>query len=154
MRALIQRVTSASVVVENETIGAIERGLLLLLGVGQNDSAAEAELLADKIVNLRIFSDPDDKFNLSLLDVGGAALLVSQFTLFADTRKGRRPSFVHAAAPDLAAPLVDRFGELLRERGIRVATGRFGASMQVQLVNDGPVTIWLDTADWARPRRS
>jgi D-aminoacyl-tRNA deacylase len=154
MRALIQRVTSASVVVENETVGTIERGLLVLLGVGQDDGAAEAELLAEKIANLRIFSDPDGKFNLSLLDVGGAALVVSQFTLFADTRKGRRPSFIHAAAPDHAAPLVERFGDLLRERGVRVATGRFGAAMQVQLVNDGPVTIWLDTADWDRRRRS
>lgn len=154
MRALIQRVTQASVRVEDTIVGAIGGGLLILMGVGQADGAAEVALLAEKIANLRIFSDSKGKFNLSLLDVGGAALVVSQFTLFADTRNGRRPSFIHAAPPDLAAPLVDRFGAALESYGVTVATGRFGASMQVQLVNDGPVTIWLDTDDWQRPRRS
>lgn len=132
--------------VEGEIVGAIEHGLLILLGVGQDDTAAEIGPLADKIVNLRIFSDADGKFNLALHDVAGAALVVSQFTLFADTRKGRRPSFVPAASPDRAEPLVEQFCAALRERGVEVATGRFGASMQVRLLNDGPVTIWLDTA--------
>ncbi len=153
MRALIQRVTQASVTVDDEIVGAIDRGLLILLGVGDQDSEAEAAQLADKIVNLRIFSDDAGKFNLSLLDVRGAVLVVSQFTLFADTRKGRRPSFAHAAPPERAAPLVDYFCALLRDRGVVVATGRFGAAMQVALVNDGPVTIWLDTDDQSRPRR-
>lgn len=147
MRALIQRVTEAGVRVDGEVVGAIDHGLLILLGVGQQDGAAEAQFLVNKIVNLRVFSDTDGKFNHSLLDVGGAALVVSQFTLFADTRKGRRPSFVHAAPPERAAPLVERFCTLLRDHGITVATGRFGASMQVHLINDGPVTIWLDTDD-------
>lgn len=152
MRALIQRVTEASVTVEDEVVGAIERGLLILLGVGQDDTAATIAPLADKIVNLRIFSDEDGKFNLALGDVGGAALVVSQFTLFADTRKGRRPSFVQAAPPTQAEPLVEQLVAALRERGIPVATGRFGASMQVRLINDGPVTIWLDTAEQRAPR--
>lgn len=146
MRALLQRVTQASVTVDGEIVGAMGRGLLILLGVGQDDTAAEVEPLADKIANLRIFSDAGGKFNLALGDVGGAALVVSQFTLFADTRKGRRPSFVQAAPPEQAAPLVEQFCAALRARGLEVATGRFGASMQVQLINDGPVTIWLDTA--------
>lgn len=154
MRALIQRVTQASVTVEDEVVGAIDRGLLILLGVGASDGTAAAAQLADKIVNLRIFSDDAGKFNLSLLDVNGAALVVSQFTLFADTRKGRRPSFVHAAPPEHAAPLVDRFCDRLRSYHVPVTTGRFGAAMQVALVNDGPVTIWLDTDDHLRPRRS
>lgn len=154
MRALIQRVSQASVVVEQETVGAIEAGLLILLGVGEQDTALESTQLAHKIADLRIFADEDGKFNRSLLDVGGAALVVSQFTLFADTRKGRRPSFVHAAAPEKAAPLVDHFCDVLRDRGVTVATGRFGAMMQVALINEGPVTIWLDTDDWQRPRRS
>lgn len=154
MRALIQRVTEARVTVESIVVGAIDAGYLILLGVGQDDTPAEATQLAEKIVNLRLFSDEAGKFNHSLLEVGGAALVVSQFTLFADTRKGRRPSFVQAAAPDLAVPLIDQFCAALRSHGVTVATGRFGASMQVHLVNDGPVTIWLDTADALRPRRS
>ncbi len=147
MRALIQRVSEARVVVEGETVGAIDAGLLILLGVSQDDTVAEANSLADKIANLRIFADAAGKFNHSLLEVGGAALVVSQFTLLADTRKGRRPSFVHAARPEHAAPLVDHFCVVLRELGLVVATGRFGAMMDVQLVNHGPVTIWLDTDD-------
>ena len=154
MRALIQRVTEASVTVEADVVGAIGAGYLILLGVGQDDTPTEATQLAEKIVNLRLFSDEAGKFNHSLLDVGGAALVVSQFTLFADTRKGRRPSFVHAAAPDLAVPLIDQFCATLRSLGVAVETGRFGAMMQGQLVNDGPVTIWLDTDDAQRPRRS
>jgi len=146
MRALIQRVTNAHVAVNDEIIGAIDTGLLILLGVGHGDSEAEADILANKIVHLRIFADEAGRFNRSLLDVGGAALVVSQFTLFADTRKGRRPSFVQAATPDQAAPLVEHMCRVLRQHGVHVATGRFGAQMQVHLVNDGPVTIWLDTA--------
>jgi D-tyrosyl-tRNA(Tyr) deacylase len=154
MRALIQRVTEAQIMIEDALVGAINQGLLVLLGIGANDSDVQAQLLADKIANLRIFSDEAGKFNRSLLDVGGSALVVSQFTLYADTRKGRRPSFVHAAAPEIAAPLVEVFCQALREMGVEVATGMFGAMMQVHLVNDGPVTIWLDTADGQRPRRS
>jgi D-tyrosyl-tRNA(Tyr) deacylase len=144
MRILLQRVSSASVTVEGTVVGAIGPGLLLLVGIGQGDSITQVDLLADKVASLRIFSDTDGKFNLSLLDVGGAALVVSQFTLFADTRKGRRPGFTGAAHPDLAAPLVDAFAEALRRKGITVAQGRFGTHMEVALVNDGPVTIMLD----------
>lgn len=154
MRALIQRVTEAHVTVDGAIVGAIGAGYLILLGVGQEDTPGEATQLAEKIVNLRLFSDEAGKFNHSLLDVGGAALVVSQFTLFADTRKGRRPSFVQAAAPEVAVPLIDRFCAALRSQGVDVATGRFGAMMQVHLVNDGPVTVWLDTVDAQRPRRS
>ncbi len=145
MRALIQRVSEASVVVDGVTVGAIEHGLLILLGIGLGDSAADVQPLATKIANLRIFADAAGKFNLSLLDVGGAALVVSQFTLFADTRRGRRPAFVDAAPPAHAAPLVDHFCAALRGLGIVVESGRFGAMMEVKLVNQGPVTIWLDT---------
>jgi D-aminoacyl-tRNA deacylase len=145
MRVLIQRVAEASVTIDGAVVGAIGPGVVLLLGVGQGDTAAVATILAEKVANLRIFSDAEGKFNLALRDIDGAALVVSQFTLYADTRKGRRPSFVRAAPPEQAAPLVDHFGAALQNLGIRVATGRFGASMQVRLVNDGPVTIWLDT---------
>jgi D-tyrosyl-tRNA(Tyr) deacylase len=154
MRALIQRVSQAQVTVENEIVGAIGEGLMILLGVGDTDGEGEAQQLADKIANLRIFSDDAGKFNRSLLDVGGAALVVSQFTLYGDTRKGRRPSFVHAAHPPIAAPLVNLFCDALRSMQITVATGVFGAHMDVQLINNGPVTIWLDTDDWQRPRRN
>lgn len=154
MRALIQRVTQAQVTVENEIVGAIDEGLMILLGVGDTDGEVEVQQLADKIANLRIFSDEAGKFNRSLLDVGGAALVVSQFTLYADTRKGRRPSFVHAAHPNIAAPLVHLFCDTLRAMQITVATGVFGAHMDVQLINNGPVTIWLDTDDGQRSRRS
>ena len=145
MRALLQRVSHASVTVEGQVVGQISSGLLVLLGVGHGDGVDEAALLVDKIVNLRIFNDEADKFNLSLLDVGGAALVVSQFTLYADARKGRRPSFITAALPEVAAPLVDTFAELLRSKGVEVARGIFGAHMEVALVNDGPVTIMLDS---------
>jgi D-tyrosyl-tRNA(Tyr) deacylase len=153
MRALIQRVTEAHVTVGHEVVGAIGPGLVVLLGVTASDGFTEATALADKIANLRIFSDSEGKFNRSLLDAGGAALVVSQFTLYADTRKGRRPSFVQAAPPEHAAPLVEHFCLALRAQGVQVASGRFGAMMQVHLINDGPVTIWLDTADSQRPRR-
>lgn len=150
MRAVIQRVVSAAVTVDAATVGSIGPGLLVLLGIAEGDDAKLCQLMADKVAHLRIFSTADGKFNLSMLDTGGAALVVSQFTLLADTRRGRRPSFVHAAAPALAAPLVDHFCERLRSHGVVVATGVFGAHMQVQLVNDGPVTIILDSADTQR----
>ncbi len=150
MRALIQRVTRGAVRVEGETVGEIGAGLVILLGVGEADGEAEAAFLAQKIAALRIFSDADGRFNLSLLDTGGAALVVSQFTLFADARKGRRPSFVQAAPPERAERLVEGFAAALRGAGLRVATGRFGAKMAVEIHNDGPVTIWLDT-DELRP---
>ena len=146
MKAVIQRVSHASVVVEGETVGRIDRGLLVLLGVGREDTEEDARYLAGKIAGLRIFSDAEGKFNLALDDVDGAVLLVSQFTLYADTRKGRRPSFTDAAPPELAEPLVEKCARLLRAEGIVVETGRFGAHMQVELLNDGPVTVLLDSA--------
>lgn len=147
MRAVVQRVSEASVAVEGDIIGAIGRGFLVLLGITHDDGEAEATLLARKIAGLRIFEDEAGKFNLSLADVDGAVLLVSQFTLYGDTRKGRRPGFTAAARPEHAAPLVSRFAELLRAEGLQVNVGVFGATMAVRLVNDGPVTLWLDTAD-------
>jgi D-aminoacyl-tRNA deacylase len=152
MRLIIQRVSSASVTVEGEVVGAIARGLLILVGVGHGDTAAEAALLAEKTANMRIFPDDEGRFDRSLVDVAGAALVVSQFTLYADTRRGRRPGFSDAALPELAAPLVDAFGEQLRARGVTVARGRFGTHMQVALVNDGPVTIMLDSDTFREPR--
>lgn len=145
MRTVIQRVSRASVTVEGEIVGAIDQGFLILLGIAPSDTEVEAKWLADKIAVMRIFEDENGKFNRSLLDVGGAALIVSQFTLYADTSYGRRPSFIKAAPPDIAAPLVNRFAELLRAAGVqRVETGRFGAMMAVELINDGPTTIILD----------
>ena len=152
MRAVIQRVSRAAVQVEAEVVGAIGPGLLVLLGIGQEDGPEEARLLVDKIAHLRIFTDADGKFNLSVLDVGGSVLVVSQFTLFADMRRGRRPSFISAAAPEVAALLVERFIEEMRGLGLTVAAGKFGAHMEVALVNDGPVTIVLDSEDWKLPR--
>ena len=153
MRAVLQRVRSARVVVDGEVVGAIERGVLAYVGVAAGDTPAEAEWLAGKIAGLRIFPSDERPIDRSLLEVGGAALVVSQFTLLADTRRGRRPSFTGAAAPDVAEPLVDAVVEALRGQGIEVATGRFGAMMQVESTNDGPVTIVLDSADRERPRR-
>ena len=144
MRAVLQRVTEASVTVEGRRVGAIGRGLLVLLGVGRGDGEAQAEAMADRIAGLRIFEDAAGKMNLSLLDTHRAALVVSQFTLYADTRKGRRPSFTDAAPPDEARRLYTRACEALRSRGIDVQEGVFAAEMQVTLVNDGPVTLWLD----------
>jgi D-tyrosyl-tRNA(Tyr) deacylase len=145
MRAVLQRVRHARVLVAGEVVGAIEHGLLVLLGVAPTDTVEQAQWLADKIVNLRIFNDPDGKMNLALTDVGGAVLVVSQFTLYGDARKGRRPSFIGAAAPEIAIPLYEAFIEAIKSLGVAVAAGRFGADMQVELVNDGPVTLILDT---------
>jgi len=159
MRVLLQRVSQASVTVDGTVSGAIGAGLLLLLGVAEGDGQTEVDLLAGKIANLRIFEDNEGKMNRSLLDVladgepDAGALVVSQFTLYADVRKGRRPSFVGAAAPAVAEPLVRRFGDALVALGIPVAYGVFGAHMKVSLLNDGPVTIWLDSDDLQRPRR-
>jgi D-tyrosyl-tRNA(Tyr) deacylase len=147
VRALLQRTTGARVRVDGETVGEIGTGLVVLLGVGPDDDDATADALARRVTELRIFDDPEGRTNLSLVDVGGAVLVVSQFTLYADTRRGRRPGFTGAAAPDVAERLYLRFAEALRGLGITVATGRFGAVMAVELVNDGPFTIWLDTAD-------
>lgn len=148
MRILLQRVSYASVVVEGEIVGEIGAGFVLLVGVTHRDGEAEATKLAQKVVNLRIFQDEDGKFNRSLLDEGGELLVVSQFTLYADARKGRRPSFTDAARPDHAEPLITFFAAHLRSLGVpKVATGRFGATMQVTIHNQGPVTIWLDSAE-------
>lgn len=144
MRALLQRVSKASVTVDEQTISAIGNGLLILLGVGHGDGEEQARFLAEKIANLRVFEDDQGKTNLSIRDVKGEAIVVSQFTLYADTRKGRRPSFIDAALPDVAEPLVNRFVELLRGHGVPTQTGKFGAHMEVEIHNDGPVTIWLE----------
>ena len=153
MRVVLQRVTRAAVSVDDRVIGAIADGLLILLGVAEGDTEVQAEALAAKVAGLRIFADTDGRFNLSLLDVGGAALVVSQFTLHADVRKGRRPSFTAAARPEAAEPLVNHFAESLRTQGVPVETGEFGALMSVELVNDGPFTIVIDSSDLERPRR-
>ena len=143
MRAVCRRVSSASVTVDGAIVGQIGLGWLVLLGVGPGDDDATAARLADKIVGLRVFEDEAGKMNRSVVDVGGALLVVSQFTLYADTSRGRRPGFTGAAPPAIAAPLVERFAEIVRERGLTVETGQFGAHMEVALVNDGPVTIVL-----------
>ena len=147
MRALLQRTSGARVRVGDEVVGEVGPGLVVLLGVGPDDDEAVADALARRVTELRIFDDADGRTNLSLTDVGGGALVVSQFTLYADTRRGRRPGFTGAAAPELAERLYVRFADDLRGLGVEVATGRFGAVMAVELVNDGPFTIWLDTAD-------
>ena len=144
MRALIQRVSKASVTVAGQTISSVGKGLLILLGVGHGDGDEQVKFLAEKIANLRIFEDEQGKTNLSILDVKGEAIVVSQFTLYADTRKGRRPSFINAALPEVAEPLVNRFAEQLHNRGVPTQTGKFGAHMEVEIHNDGPVTIWLE----------
>jgi D-tyrosyl-tRNA(Tyr) deacylase len=143
MRAVCQRVSRASVSVDDQVVGAVGHGWLVLLGVGRTDDAATAARMADKIVGLRVFEDEAGKMNRSVLDVGGAVLLVSQFTLYADTSRGRRPGFTEAAPPAVAEPLVEQVAACIRERGLTVETGRFGAHMAVELVNDGPVTIIL-----------
>jgi D-tyrosyl-tRNA(Tyr) deacylase len=147
MRACIQRVSEASVTVDGKIVGEIGRGFVILLGVGQQDGQAEVDFLADKITGLRIFNDDEGKMNLSLADVGGTMLVVSQFTLFGDARKGRRPSFVDAAPPEWAERLYEAFVNRVRAAGIEVATGVFRTHMLVSLVNDGPVTLWIDTED-------
>ena len=144
MRALLQRVTQAHVDVDGNTVGQIGPGWLVLLGVGHNDTPAIADQLAEKVALLRCFEDANGKTNLSILDAGGAVLLVSQFTLYADLSRGRRPGFTNAAPPEQATALVDFFGAALRRHGLHVEHGQFGAHMQVSLVNDGPFTIWLD----------
>ena len=144
MRALLQRVSKASVKVDGQTISSIGNGLLILLGVGHGDSEEQAKFLAEKIANLRVFEDEQGKTNLSVLDVKGAVIVVSQFTLYADTRRGRRPSFTDAALPAIAEPLVNHFVDLLRGHGVPTQTGKFGAHMEVEIHNSGPVTIWLE----------
>jgi len=151
MRAVLQRVSRGAVCVNGETVGEIGAGFVILVGVGHGDGEPQAEWLARKIAGLRVFEDAEGKFNRSLLDVGGSCLVVSQFTLFADARKGRRPSFVQAAPPEVAEPLIERFAALLRAEGVpHVAMGVFGARMAVEIHNDGPVTIWLDTDELMR----
>ena len=144
MRIVLQRVSSARVTVQERTVAQIGAGLVLLVGIGPNDGEEQARYLAEKIANLRIFEDDQGKMNLSLLETGGEALVVSQFTLYADTRKGRRPSFTDAALPEVASPLVERFAALLHEQGIPTQTGEFAAHMLVEIHNDGPVTIILE----------
>lgn len=144
MRALIQRTLHGKVSVAGETIAEIDQGIVVLLGVGHDDGEEQADYLAKKIAGLRIFEDEEGKTNLSLLDVGGEAIVVSQFTLYADTRKGRRPSFIKAARPEQAEPLVDHFVELMKSHGVPTQTGVFGAQMLVEIDNDGPVTIWVE----------
>jgi D-tyrosyl-tRNA(Tyr) deacylase len=145
MRAVVQRVKESKVEVKGETVGAIGPGLLILLGVGEEDSEKDGAYLAEKVAHLRIFPDEEGRMNLSLMDTGGAALVVSQFTLWGDCRKGRRPSFVKAARPEKANALYEYFISLLEKKGLRVATGRFQEMMDVTLVNDGPVTLMLDS---------
>lgn len=147
MRAVVQRVRRAAVVIDGETVAAIQHGLLVLLGVTATDSAADGQWLAEKLSGLRIFNDEAGKMNRSVADVGGAVLVVSQFTLYGDCRKGRRPSFLGAAPPEIAVPLYEAFVQALRALGLPVETGHFGAMMQVELVNDGPVTLILDTKE-------
>lgn len=154
MRVVIQRVSRASVTVDGERVASIGRGLLLLIGAAGGDTPETARKLAEKCAGMRIFPDDEGKFDRSLIDVGGEALVVSQFTLIADVRKGRRPSFVGAAPPEDAQPLVDAFADAIRQAGVATQTGRFGAKMDVELVNDGPVTIVLDSEVLERPRRA
>ena len=145
MRALIQRVSHAKVTVDGATVGRCGRGLLVFLGVGPTDTATQASWLAKKIAGLRIFPDENDRMNLSLTDIQGEALVVSQFTLYGDCKKGRRPSFVGSAPPEIAEPLYHQFSEFLRAEDVPVETGVFGADMKVELLNDGPVTLWVET---------
>ena len=144
MRILIQRVTHASVTVDGKTVASIGHGLVVLLGIGARDIEEQARFLAEKVAQLRIFEDDESKFNLSLLDVKGEAIVVSQFTLYSDARKGRRPSFSDAARPEIAAPLVEKFCKFLRAQGVPTQTGIFAAHMLVEIANNGPVTIWLE----------
>lgn len=145
MRACVQRVTRAKVEVDQQVVGEIARGVVVLLGVGEGDSMEDVHYMAKKISHLRIFPDKDGKMNRSLIDVNGAVLAISQFTLYADTRKGRRPSFIRAAKPDLGQELYERFVDALRDSGVTVSTGIFQTDMQIELVNDGPVTIMMDS---------
>lgn len=149
----MQRVSKASVTVQGETVGEIGAGFVVLVGVSRDDDEVDADYIVNKVAHLRVFADEQGKFNRSAMDVGAELLLISQFTLHADTRKGRRPSFIDAAPPTLAEPLFDRTVAKFRESGLRVATGVFQAHMMVSLINDGPVTIMIDSADRERPRR-
>ncbi len=144
MRVVIQRVSRGRVVVQGRVVAEIGPGLVILLGIGPDDGEEEARYLVEKIANLRIFEDADGKMNRSLLETGGQAIVVSQFTLYADTRKGRRPSFTGAALPEVASPLVERFASMLHELGVPTMTGEFGAHMLVEIANDGPVTLWME----------
>lgn len=145
MRALLQRVSSATVRIDGQISGQISHGLLIFLGVTHSDTEQDCEFLADKCIGLRIFKDEQDKMNLSLLDVGGAALIVSQFTLYADSRKGRRPGYTDAALPEQAENLYEKFIEAVRNKGVKVETGKFGADMKVEIHNDGPVTLMVES---------
>lgn len=145
MRLVVQKVSQSSVKIEGEIVGAIDKGYMVLVGVTNGDDELLVEKMVDKLVNLRIFEDENDKLNLSLLDVGGSVLSISQFTLYANCKKGRRPSFIDAAKPDISSPLYDFFNKKLEEKGINVERGVFGAMMEVSLINDGPVTIILDS---------
>jgi D-aminoacyl-tRNA deacylase len=149
VRALIQRVTSAQVRVDSEIIGEIGVGWLVFLGISAADTGDEIDKLVEKILSLRLFSDAIGRFNLSVMDISGAVMVVSQFTLYADCSKGRRPSFTDAAQPELAKQLYERFIQALRSKNVQVATGRFGADMKVSILNDGPVTVLLDSTDWS-----
>lgn len=144
MRVLLQRVSRAEVRIDGKVVGRVQRGFCLLVGFTHGDGAEQAEWMADKVIGLRLFGDDEGKMNLSLEDVGGGLLVVSQFTLYGDARKGRRPSFIDAARPEVAEGLYDMFVDRLRARALEVATGQFGAMMEVDLVNDGPVTLWLE----------
>ena len=144
MRLLLQRVKVGRVTVDGVMVAEIGPGMVILLGIGPQDGEEQARYLVEKVTNLRIYEDEQGKINRSILEVGGEAIVVSQFTLYADTRKGRRPSFTEAAPPELAAPLVQRFAEMLAEQGVPTQTGEFGANMLVEVANDGPVTIWLE----------
>lgn len=147
MKALLQRVTSAKVEIDNKIVGKIGPGFLVLLGVGQNDNLNDVVYLVNKIINLRVFADSSDKFNLSVKDINGSLLIVSQFTLFADTKKGNRPGFTNAAPPATAVDLYNKFVEKCKNTGLNVQTGQFAAHMQISLINDGPVTILIDTKE-------
>ena len=153
MRVVLQRVSRAAIRVDGETVGEIGAGMLALVGVAEGDDEAAADRIAAKVAGLRIFSDAEGRFNQSVAEIGGAVLVVSQFTLISDVRKGRRPSFTGAARPELAEPLVERFAQQLEAEGLTVARGVFGAMMEVDLVNDGPFTVVIDSAELERPRR-
>lgn len=145
MRAVVQRVSNSSVTVDQNVVGKIDKGIMVLLGVNDDDNSKDVEYLVDKIVNLRIFEDENEKMNLSLLDIKGDLLVVSQFTLYGDCRKGRRPNFIDAAKPDIAIPLYEEFIDKAKKYGIKVETGKFGAHMNVDIMNDGPVTLLIDS---------